>query len=91
MSNYVILLALEQLDDEAKKYITDLLEGRNKITDTDVAKVTALVEKTSAKTDAEETAQHFIQKALDALNKLPQNEFTDTLTELAKYIVDRSK
>jgi geranylgeranyl pyrophosphate synthase len=82
---------MEQLDDEGKKFITDLLEGPNDVTDVDVAKVTELVEKTSAKSDAEKTAEHFIQKAMDALNKLPQNEATRYLGELAKYIVDRSK
>jgi geranylgeranyl diphosphate synthase type I len=91
MGNYIILLAMEQLDDEGKKFITDLLEGPNDVTDVDVAKVTELVEKTSAKSDAEKTAEHFIQKAMDALNKLPQNEATRYLGELAKYIVDRSK
>ena len=91
MGNYIILLALEQLDEGGKKSITDLLEGPNEVSDEDIARVTELVEKTSAKSDAEKTAEHFIQKALDALGQLPQNEATQYLAELANYIVSRSK
>jgi geranylgeranyl diphosphate synthase type I len=91
MSNYIIMLAIEQLDDNDKKFITDLLESPNAVTDADVAKVTELVEKTSAKSDAEKTAEYFIDKAMDALGKVPQNEATGYLGELAKFIVDRSK
>lgn len=91
MGNYIILLALEQLDEGGKKSITDLLEGPNEVSDEDVARVTELVEKTSAKSDVEKTAEHFIQKALDALGQLPQNEATHYLSELANFIVSRSK
>ncbi|MCX6728394.1 MAG: polyprenyl synthetase family protein [Candidatus Saccharibacteria bacterium] len=91
MGNYIILLALEKLDDEGKNFITSLLEGSNEVTDQDVAKVTELVEKTNAKSDAEKTAEYFINKAMDALGKLPQNEATGYLGELANFIVKRSK
>ena len=91
MGNYIILLALEQMDDEGKKFITDLLEGPNEVPDADVAKVTELVNKTNAKSDAEKTAEYFINNAMGALDKLPQNEATGYLGELAKFIVDRSK
>jgi len=91
MSNYIILLALEQLGDDDKKSITDLLEGPSGVTDADVAVVTKLVEKTSAKSDAEKTAEYFIDKAMDSLGKLPQNEATGYLADLANFIVSRSK
>lgn len=67
------------------------LEGQKEITDKDIKVVTALIEKTDAKKVAEETAGKYIKEALDAFKKILQNEFNDTLAELAEYIVSRKK
>jgi geranylgeranyl diphosphate synthase type I len=91
MGNYIILSAVEQLGPEDVGKINELLVGSKEITDEDVKMVTELIAKTDAKQEAERTADYYIQKALTALGRLPQNEYSEKLSELAKYIVNRSK
>ncbi|MFZ2125246.1 MAG: polyprenyl synthetase family protein [Candidatus Saccharimonadales bacterium] len=91
MGNFVILSAIEKLIAKDKKVLLGYLEGSKEINDEDVKKVTSLIEKTDAKNIAEETAVSYIKTALNALNKMPQNEFNDTLVEIAEYIVSRKK
>jgi geranylgeranyl diphosphate synthase type I len=91
MGNYVILSAVEQLGPEDEKVISELLSSPKDITDDDIKMVTDLISKTDAKQEAERAADHYIQNALRALGRLPQNEYSEKLAELAKYIVDRSK
>lgn len=91
MGNYVILSAMEQLESDDKNIICQLLNESGDITDNDIMTVTDLIKKTNAKDDAENTAGKYIENALQALGKLPQNEYSQQLNELAKYIIDRSK
>jgi geranylgeranyl diphosphate synthase type I len=91
MGNYVILSAVEQLGPEDEKAINELLSSPEEITDDGIKMVTDLISKTDAKQEAERAADYYIQKALTALDRLPKNEFSERLAELAKYIVDRSK
>jgi len=91
MGNFVILSAIKRLKAADKKVILDLLEGLKEATDQDVAKVTALIEKTDAKKSAEIVANSYIQNALASLKQLPQNEHNETLSELAQYIIHRKK
>ena len=91
MGNFVILSAIDELDSDEKKIIIDLLEGPKDITDQDVISVTALIKKTNAQKDAEMVANIYIQDALKALEQLPNSEYNEILSELAKYIVDRKK
>jgi geranylgeranyl diphosphate synthase type I len=91
MGNYIILSAVEQLGPEDEKTINELLSGSKDITDEDIQTVTDLIAKTDAKQEAERTAEFYIQKALEALGRMPQNEFNEKLAELANFIVKRSK
>lgn len=91
MGNFVILTAIEQLKPVDKKTMLGLLEGANEITDADIVMATKLIEKTDAKQTVETIANSYIVDALKALKKLPQNEHTDTLAELAEYIIHRKK
>lgn len=91
LGNHIILSAVEQLGSEDTDKINELLSSSKQLTDEDVKMVTDLIAKTDAKQEAEKTADYYIQKALDSLSKLPQNEYSEKLAELAKYIVDRSK
>ncbi len=91
MGNYVILSAFEQLSPEDVNVINELLNSSNPVTDEDIKMVTDLIAKTDSKQEAERAANYYIQKSMDALGRLPQNEATVKLGELAKYIVDRSK
>jgi geranylgeranyl pyrophosphate synthase len=89
--NFVILSAIEQLGPDDVGVINELLASPNQITDEDVKTITILIAKTDAKRTAETAANQYIQKALDSLDRLPQNYASGYLYELAKYIVDRSK
>jgi len=91
MGNYVLLSAIEQLGPDDEKAINELLSSDKQLTDEDVNWVTQLIERTDAKQEAERAADYYIQKALEALSRMPQNEFSEKLVELAKYIVSRSK
>jgi geranylgeranyl diphosphate synthase type I len=91
MGNFVILSAIDQLELEDRNTIGNLLEGSGEISGEDILSVTALIDKTDAKKTAETIASSYIQDALKALEKLPQNEHNETLSELARYIVNRNK
>jgi len=91
MGNYVILTAISQLGLADQTTIHNLLESSATITDSDVATITALIEKTNAKNDAQDVAGKFISDAMMSLEKLPQNEYTARLGEIANYIIDRQK
>jgi geranylgeranyl diphosphate synthase type I len=91
MGNFVILSAIEQLDTDDKNIVVNLLENQKDVLDEDIKMVTKLIEKTNARKTAEDIANSYIQKAMESLNPLPQNEYNETLSELAKYVVDRKK
>lgn len=90
MGNFVILSALEKLDSGDKQVIIDLLEGGEVITDEKLAEITVLLTKSGAKTEAEEVEDFYIQKALESLKKLPQNDNTESLRQLAMHIITRN-
>jgi len=91
MGNYVILSALERLESDDRNIINQLLENSKEISDEDIATITFLINKTNAKQVALDTANSYVQKALSALEKLPKNEYNDTLSEVADYVVGRTK
>jgi len=91
MGNFIILSAIEQLGQDDRKTICDLLEGSADISDNDVSTVTALVKKTDALQQAEAAADLFAQNSLRALEELPRNGYNDILKELVIYIVEREK
>jgi geranylgeranyl diphosphate synthase type I len=89
LGNIVILLAVEQLEQPDRDIIFNILNSASEISNNDVAMVTTLINKTTAKTVVESIADSYIQSAFEQLNLLPQNEYTATLAELANYIVSR--
>ena len=91
MGNFVILSAIEQLASDDKDIICNLLNRPSEISDQDVETITLLIKKTNAKQIAESNASTYIQNALWALEKLPNNEYNEKLAELAKFIIDRNK
>lgn len=91
MGNFVILSAIEKLDHVDKDTIRNIFSSEHEVSSEDVSIITGLINKTNARQEAEEVANGFIQNAFNALGKLPQNEHTDGLMEIAKYIINRSK
>lgn len=91
MGNFIILSALLELSKSDQKIIDDLLCSDGEITEKDVRKIISLIGKTNAKKEAEKAAREHIEIALRDLEKLPPNEYRDTLSDLAHYIVERDK
>jgi geranylgeranyl diphosphate synthase type I len=91
MGNFVILSAIDQLDENGKNILHSILESSNEVSDEDIATVTSLIKTTNAMKDAEDVANLYIQDALWLLAKLPQNKYSEQLGAIAKYIVDREK
>lgn len=91
MGNFIILTAMEELDQNDREILRSLLEGDSQITDNEVQIVTSLINKTNAKNIAEKAANSFIEKSFGSLEQLPQNEYKDTLEQIANYIVNRDK
>lgn len=89
MGNYVVLSALDGLDQSDCDRIREVLEGNGEVTDEDVLLITDLINKTDARQVAEDTSNSFIKKAFDALSELPQNDNTSYLEGIANYIVNR--
>ena len=89
MGNFVILSAMEQLNEHDSKYISDLLCSTNEISDEEVKTVTNLIEKTTARKIAEDMAASYIQTALNSISQIPQNEYTADLINLAYFVIDR--
>lgn len=91
MGNFIVLLALEKLEGEDRDKVWQLLHSLEPVSDAKVSEITKIIEKTNAKEEASEVANSFMEKALKALEKLPQNQHRDTLVEIANYIVKRTK
>ena len=89
MGNFVILSAIDQLELDEKNVIVNLLESSKEIIEEDVLLVTSLIEKTDAKRLAEDTANSYIQNAIELLKSLPQNECNENLSEIAYYVLNR--
>jgi len=91
MGNFIILSAVEKLDHSDNNTIHNIFASEHEVSGEDISTVTSLINKTNAKEEAEDVANGFIQNAFQALSKLPQNEHTESLMDIANYIIDRSK
>lgn len=91
MGNFIILSAIEQLDSDDQCTIFGLLTGTSEISETDIATITALIKKTDAESLAQSTASAYVEKAFVSLGKLPRNEYTARLKEIANYIIFRKE
>lgn len=89
LGNFVILSAIEELDDDSKNKILSVLNSEEDVTDEIVAEVIDIINKTNAKQIAQDTANKYIKSAQKAIDNVPQNEFTEKLRQIAKYIVNR--
>ena len=89
MGNFVILTAMDQLNAVDKKLINKLLTSTANISAKEIKTVTDLLDKTDAKEIADSTANYYIGRAYHSLDKLPQNEYTENLRQIARFIVDR--
>lgn len=90
MGNYLILSAIEKLTPTDKTVIIELLESPSEITKDQVTNVTNLISQTDARLDAEADGDLYIKKALESLDRLPQNESADSLRQLALHVINRN-
>lgn len=84
LGNVVLLLALEELGSS----LTEVL-AKNVVTREDAARAIELVRRTSAKQRAEELRNRYVEKALAALDKLPESKYRGLLRDLAIFIKER--
>ncbi len=91
MGNFIVLTAIDLLSQPDRDTVVNFLEGDKEISDQDAANITDLIDKTDARNIAETTANSFITKAFESLEKLPQNEYKNQLSDIANYIVSRKK
>lgn len=90
MGNILLLKATDQLNGDDKARLIQILQSPEEVTADIVTEVIALINKTQAAEQAEELAEGYISKALDIFKKLPQNEHSQDLIDLANYIVCRN-
>jgi len=91
MGNFVILSAVEKLHHPDKDTIRNIFANEHEVSAEDVPTITSLINKTNARAEAQGIADGFIENAYQELAKLPQNEHTESLMDIANYIIDRSK
>lgn len=89
LGNFVILSAIEELDDDSKNRILSVLDSTNEATDEIVSEIISIINTTSAKKTAQDMADKFIKLAQKALDAISQNEYTEKLRQIAEYIVER--
>ena len=91
LGNAVVLLALEELATDDKKTIHSILNNKNPVTDKQEQEVLRLIQKTKAKENAAVIAENHVDKAIEELKYLPQNEWNELLGQLAKFVIEREK
>lgn len=89
LGNFVILSAIEELDNESKDKILSVLNSADEATDEIVAEVIGIINKTNAKKIAQDMANKYIKSAKKSLDIIPQNEYTEKLRQIADFIVSR--
>ena len=89
LGNIVILYALEELDTDSREKLLSILR-KDKVTDDDVRVAINIISKTKAKEKAYELGKSYVEKAITALDKLPQSKAKEYLIALAKFIIERS-
>ncbi len=91
LGNYVILSALEEMNEIDQMMLRQVLDGDADVTDDDIQTITNLINKTNAKKHAEFAADMYIKNAIKFLYRLPDNQDRQILEEIAKYIANRRK
>mgnify|MGYP001772732424 CR=1 FL=1 len=86
LGNVVILLALEELGEDSFLYKTI---SKNEVTWEDVALAIEEIKRTNSLQRAEELRLEYTNKALSALEKLPESKYREMLKELAIFIKKR--
>ena len=83
-----LIYTLNEVDNRKKKWIINSIKKHN--TDKSIIKeIISLVKETGGLEYAIEKMNYFHKIALEDLNKLPDNEFKSSLTEMINYVIQR--
>ncbi len=83
-----LIYTLNEVDNRKKKWIINSIRKHNR--DKSIIKeIISLVKETGGLEYAIEKMNYFHKIALDDLNKLPDNEFKSSLTEMINYVIQR--
>lgn len=85
--NYTLPILFALKDTTYNPLIMALLEKKEKLSDEDIARIIDYVHLTSALPDCMDLMTRFINKAITALDLLPQNEMTQTFRHLCDLLL----
>lgn len=88
--NIIVLFALNELNSTDKRKLLSLLR-KKEIYQKDIKRAMSLIRRTKSRERAILLCQKFVKKAKSALNNLPQNEWSELLSDLADSTIEREK
>jgi geranylgeranyl diphosphate synthase, type I len=91
MGNVVMLLASEQISADDRQYVDSVLGSLEPVSSEQVAKITDIIRTTDAMQSASTMAEDYTAKAVEALGLMPDNQFRQTLQDIAEYLAKREK
>lgn len=89
LGNFVILSSIQELSQKDKERVLSVLDNPKQVSDSEANEVIELIDKTNAKETAQKTANNYVQAAIKSLKNVPQNKYTEYLSKIANYIVER--
>ncbi|MEM0494642.1 MAG: polyprenyl synthetase family protein [Thermofilum sp.] len=84
LGNIVLLLAVEEGSEKLREILS-----KNDVTSEDIKEAIELVRRTSARERAERIRNDYVQRALKALEPLPETEYKSILRDVAVFIMKR--
>jgi geranylgeranyl pyrophosphate synthase len=86
-----MLLASEQISADDRQYVDSVLGSLEPVSSEQVAKITDIIRTTDAMQSASTMAEDYTAKAVEALGLMPDNQFRQTLQDIAEYLAKREK
>ncbi|MEM4761511.1 MAG: polyprenyl synthetase family protein, partial [Thermofilum sp.] len=84
LGNIVLLLAVEEGSEKLREILS-----KSDVTSEDIKEAIELVRRTSARERAERIRNDYVQRALKALEPLPETEYKSILRDVAVFIMKR--
>lgn len=84
LGNVVLLLAVEEAGEKLREILS-----KSDVSSEDIREAIELVSRTSARERAERIRNEYVQKALKALEPLPETEYKSILKDIATFIMKR--
>jgi geranylgeranyl diphosphate synthase type I len=88
LGNIVIIHALQELDEESKRALLNILSG-NKVSDSDLEKALEIIERTGSKEKTLDFAIKLVEEGKNSLEPLPESDAKNKLQTIADFIYKR--